>query len=319
MALKVLLKGRACLLDTHFYIIILDTAVIPEEFIPQRGRKRSGLQDFLDKDDYFQPNRGKKAGNSNVKTEKKAKTKEILDADLFFPNRGKKYSQNDESIVLPVNLIDEFFNSPYKRGKLELDLDDSFMPNRGKKGNGLSFDDEFFPNRGKKSNDFLAGEDFFPNRGKKAEPLFSNDEFFPNRGKKENSLFSENDLFFPNRGKKSLDVLTNDDFFPNRGKKAEKIFASDDFFPNRGKKADQLFSNDEFFPNRGKKATHFDTISAAKGMEKQNLKKITRDDSNMIVRRRRDLTDDLAQKKDSFYLARGRQTISNLPKSLNQV
>lgn len=130
-----------------------ELAQIPELFIPQRGRK----EDILIKDEFI-PNRGKKDISSFIhnlrQTKKKAIFDDFLDDDLFFPNRGKKMwnakyrNQNEESIMFPKKPIS-------KRNKIEFDLNDFLMPNRGKK-------------KQIKDTDFLLNEQFIPNRGKRS-------------------------------------------------------------------------------------------------------------------------------------------------------
>lgn len=102
------------------------------------------------------PNRGKKQHINpldHLEAQKRAHgINDVLDSeDLFFPNRGKK--QIPELTRIPENLYSELLRSVQKRSKVNLNLDDFFIPNRGKKNFDMKnlLNDEFYPNRGKKA------------------------------------------------------------------------------------------------------------------------------------------------------------------------
>lgn len=91
--------------------------------------------------------------------------------------------------------------------------------------------------------DVLVNDLFVPNRGRRqlVRKSFLHLEPYPFTFEKRSNIELDNmkDFFVPHRGKRqrTINDILSDNFLPQRGKKAiDDIFSADQFFPQRGKK-----------------------------------------------------------------------------------
>jgi hypothetical protein len=128
--------------------------------------------------------------SSSFERDRRAKFDFSRDDDLFVPVRGRRGSDGEQSSSPRI--------SAEKKAKLDVLMNDLFVPNRGKRqlvrkhfllfdpypqadkrsssGSALEFDmkDYFVPHRGKRQRnkiDELLSDNFFPQRGKKAATI----------------------------------------------------------------------------------------------------------------------------------------------------
>lgn len=91
--------------------------------------------------------------------------------------------------------------------------------------------------------DVLVNDLFVPNRGRRqlVRKSFLHLEPYPFTIEKRNNIELDNmkDFFVPHRGKRqrTINDILSDNFLPQRGKKAIDDIFADQFFPQRGKKA----------------------------------------------------------------------------------
>ena len=119
--------------------------------------------------------------NNILERDRRGKIDNLLRDELFVPVRGRRTVELDQSSPQ---------NTPEKKAKLDVLINDLFVPHRGKRQlvrkHFLIFDP--YPTSKKRNIELDMKDYFVPNRGKrqpssKIDELLS-DNFFPQRGKK---------------------------------------------------------------------------------------------------------------------------------------
>jgi hypothetical protein len=129
--------------------------------------------------------------SNSFERDRRGKIDNLLRDELFLPVRGRRNIEMDQSAPQ---------NTPEKKAKLDVLINDLFVPHRGKRQlvrkHFLIFDP--YPVQSKRNIELDMKDYFVPHRGKrqpngKIDELLS-DNFFPQRGKKASASASSNIL-----------------------------------------------------------------------------------------------------------------------------